>query len=122
MPLTTRFTYFKKNENGETERVTVDIPTVWSICDACHGDGTTAAHLGIISDEDSADEEFMENYLDRRYDKPCPDCKGKGRVAGPCETWLRDHPEVADALDEDMREEARYVAECRAERRFLGLE
>jgi hypothetical protein len=106
-------------DGNETE-----LPWKWEICSACRGNGTTTRHVecdggGFTSSEwAEQDEEFREDYLAGRYDRPCPDCSGSGKVK---EVDL-------DQLTEDERkawqEQCDAEYECRMaeryERRMLG--
>lgn len=66
-----------------------NFPARWEICPACDGHATTTRHIecdgGGFTGEEWAeacreDEEFAEKYFGGFYDRPCPDCKGLGRV------------------------------------------
>lgn len=64
-------------------------PARWEICFTCDGHATTTRHIecdggGFTASEWAEacgdDPEFAEDYFAGRYDRPCPDCKGLGRV------------------------------------------
>jgi DnaJ-class molecular chaperone len=121
MPKPIVHTFYNTLPDGSYSEEEVEIPTVWQICDTCRGEGKSSAYLGVISPEDEADDDWMEDYTHGRFDKPCNVCKGLGRVAVPDEQWLDANPDIRDRYEQDMDEEAAYEAECRAERRYLGL-
>ena len=52
----------------------------WVICSDCRGDGGRALGGAIVSGEALRDSEFMEGYMNGRYDTTCEDCKGSGKV------------------------------------------
>lgn len=67
----------------------VAFPARWAICPACDGHATTTRHIecdggGFTASEwaDACgdDPDFAEDYFSGRYDRPCGDCDGKGRV------------------------------------------
>jgi RecJ-like exonuclease len=64
-------------------------PARWVICPACEGHATTTRHIecdggGFTADEWAEacgdDEDFADDYFSGRYDRPCPDCNGLGRI------------------------------------------
>lgn len=60
-----------------------DLPAKYEVCSSCEGSGVTCSHVecdggGFTSSEwAEQDDDFKEDYLAGRYDRPCPDCKGK---------------------------------------------
>ena len=65
----------------------VAFPTVWEICGDCQGEGSTylgwpASDQPAFTAEDFAYEgpDFYEDYMGGAYDKPCPVCKGSGKI------------------------------------------
>lgn len=69
--------------------IEVSFPARWAICWACDGHATTTRHIecdggGFTASEFAEacheDEDFAEKYFGGYYDRPCPDCKGLGRV------------------------------------------
>lgn len=71
------------------DAIKASFPARWIICGACDGNAVTTRHIecdggGFTSEEwcraCDDDEDFAENYLSGNYDRPCPDCKGLGRV------------------------------------------
>lgn len=74
---------------GNRGEHTFAFPCRWIICEACDGHATTTRHVecdggGFTASEfDEAcyeDEDFAEKYFGGFYDRPCPSCKGLGRV------------------------------------------
>ena len=61
---------------------TVNLATVWAICDYCEGEGGHSRRFGAISAEDFAewDEDSRHSYLSGRYDERCEACSGSGKV------------------------------------------
>jgi hypothetical protein len=71
------------------DAIKVSFPARWIICEACDGHATTTRHIecdggGFTASEwaDACgdDPDFAKDYFSGRYDRPCPDCKGLGRV------------------------------------------
>jgi hypothetical protein len=120
MPTPIEYSFFTINNNGFKTEEIVEIPTVWVICDECKGEGQSSAHLGVLSEEDEQDYEFMELYSVGAYDKPCKACNALGRKISPDEAWLDANPSIRDRYEQDLKDKAAYDAECRAERRYLG--
>lgn len=68
----------------------VPLPTKWEICGECRGEGSVSSIPGAFTSSDLDEwfgnsderEEFLGEYTKRggMYDKPCPDCKGRGSV------------------------------------------
>lgn len=100
----------------------IELPYRIALCDACEGKGTTVRHVecdggGFTASEwAEQDEDFREDYLSGVYDRPCPECKGAGRVAVADESRMS--PELIQAYRDDARAEAELRAEEEAERRF----
>lgn len=74
---------------GNRGEIEWQFPARWEICPACDGHATTTRHIecdgGGFTGEEWAeacrdDEDFAEKYFGGFYDRPCPDCKGLGRV------------------------------------------
>lgn len=107
---------------GDTEEagdVEVHLPWKWAICDACNGNGTTTAHVecdggGFTSSEwADQDDDFREDYLAGRYDRPCPHCEG-GKVRVPDEARMS--PKHIKAWHEQCESDAEIDAIHAAER------
>jgi len=71
------------------DQIDVSFPACWAICPACEGNATTTRHIecdggGFTASEFAEacheDEDFAEKYFGGAYDRPCPDCKGLGRI------------------------------------------
>lgn len=91
-----------------------EMPTVWIICDRCHGEGTLGGWAGAYTEADRAEwsEEDYEDYRTTR--RTCEECGGAGKVRG----ITMDAPmEVRHAFYEWEREEYEMRAIERAERR-----
>lgn len=89
-----------------------------AICDDCRGTGSTVAYLGDVTDWMQEDPEFAEDYLAGAYDKPCPCCKGSGRVevlsAGAPFAVRREYVERRRIAEDTHRLDAVQRAEMRA--------
>lgn len=101
----------------------------FAICHRCEGHGTVdhpAFSNGITGEEWAEwDPEDRQAYLDRRYDVPCGECRGSGKVKVPdvrAMTFAQRRLLVLERRD--LHERARYEAEWRRERdmeaRMLG--
>lgn len=65
----------------EHEPILSDKDMEWAVCGTCHGKGTSSLYLGSFSAEALwEDPEFAEEYMEGRYDKPCPECGGRTTV------------------------------------------
>lgn len=101
------------HEDGESP-----VPSKLAICGTCRGRGHHNPHAY------SADEfaeafpfpEDVEDYLSGAYDRCCDDCEGSGRVSVP--DYQRMSASMASAYREQLRDDAAYLAEVEAERRF----
>jgi hypothetical protein len=69
------------------EEVEIELPFRWEICSRCEGCGTDRGASvecdggGFTSSEwAEQDDDFKEDYLAGRYDKPCANCCGTGKV------------------------------------------
>ena len=51
----------------------IELPSKWTICRHCQGEGTSSAYLGAFTrdDMDEAGPEFLEDYMAGRYDRAC---------------------------------------------------
>jgi hypothetical protein len=99
---------------------TVDVPTKWSICDYCDGDGGHSRRFGAISADEWHEwsEEAQESYLSGRYDERCDLCNGSGKVriinedALPVEVQKWIHAYREDAYDSAMERYSERMAGC----------
>lgn len=83
----------------------------WEVCGTCRGRGTSSLYLGSFSTEQLwEDPEFAEEYMEGRYDRPCPECDGRTTVQVVTEAamerplvaeWFRD---MSDLRAEEMAE------------------
>ena len=57
-------------------------PAKYEVCPTCKGKGTSSLHLGVFTSEDMYElgPEFQEDYMNGRYDEPCPECNGRTTV------------------------------------------
>lgn len=110
-------TMYGTDEDGAEFEQT--LPWRWEICPRCEGHGTTTAHVecdggGFTASEwAEQDEDFREDYIAGRYDRPCPHCEGgKVKVAD------RDRmpPEQVEQYDAQLQADADCEAIHRLER------
>ena len=77
------------------EREGNDLPFKWEICSCCYGHGGTSRHV-------ECDGGGFTAYLAGRYDWPCTECSGSGKVK------VADRAEMSSedikAYDEQLRE------------------
>lgn len=87
----------------------IELPTKWTICAACGGEGKSSAYLGAYTrDEmDEAGPEFMDDYMAGRLDQPCISCDGAGKH------------KVADGsrMTKEQRAAYRFQQQCEREDR-----
>lgn len=83
----------------------VELPFKFQICSICEGRGTSSAYLGAFTQSDMDEEgpEFMEDYFDGHYDRPCDECGGSGKV------------KVVDRARVNKKHLREWNAQCRAE-------
>jgi DnaJ-class molecular chaperone len=80
MPRSTRPTLYRETEDGFVDEI--ELPTRFALCPSCEGRGATSHHVecdggGFTSSEwAEQDEDFREDYLAGRYDRPCDACNG----------------------------------------------
>lgn len=111
------------------EEVEVEFPAKWVVCPDCRGEGTTylgwpAKDQPAFTREDFEYEgpDFYEDYMEGRYDKDCPNCKGRTTVKEVDEQFIRH--KGGDLLSKyniylnDLREEAEYQKMVEMERRM----
>lgn len=104
----------------------IELPARWVICGQCDGHGMSSAYLGAFTREDIEDQgpEFMEEYMNGGYDRPCETCKGTGKIRiideDRCTSEL-ERKGLAHHL-ESQAIEAESEAERRAEMRMMGYE
>jgi hypothetical protein len=112
------------------------VPTVWEICDVCRGEGKHSRGIehdggGITASEWEemcwGDPDFPDDYMRGRYDQPCDECHGTGKVRVPDEDWIN-HPETPEAVRGAWYDHCRGEAEAAQERawerrnRVLGIQ
>ncbi len=73
--------------------IDVQLPARWVICSHCQGSAKSSSYLGAFtaSEWQEQDDDFKEDYMAGRYDRPCEPCAGLGRVqvidAKACTGW-----------------------------------
>lgn len=96
----------------------------WEVCGVCHGEGSTVHgwggdngdyHVMTESDRDE-DPEYYEDVIRGKYNRPCPECRGKRVVKGPVLSELT--KEEREWVKQEEREEDYYRSISEAERRF----
>lgn len=100
-----------------------ELPAKWKLCASCDGCGTDrGANVecdggGFTSSEwAEQDDDFREDYLAGRYDRPCPTCSGQRVILVPDR---RNIPTAILALyDTAQAEERSYRQMCDMERRM----
>ncbi len=99
----------------------------WAICERCEGNGShdhPAFSNGISSDEWAEwDADERESYMHGRYDVPCSECGGAGKVQEPLPGHLS-FGELRLIAEERRRTHARAEIdrEARAEQRHCGYD
>lgn len=96
------------------------------VCPCCDGTGST--YLGWHSSEQPAftaedfyeeGPDFYEDYMGGRYDRQCPECKGRNVIGEIVEKAIpKAHKPIWEAYCDHLRFEAEYAAEVAAERRM----
>jgi RecJ-like exonuclease len=86
----------------------IELPIRWEICTRCEGCGTDRGASvecdggGFTSEEwAEQDDDFKQDYLAGRYDRPCAYCDGSGKV------------QRADRKRMTKEQWRDYVAQCR---------
>jgi DnaJ-class molecular chaperone len=104
----------------DDEGEAIELPFRIALCPECGGRGTTTRHIepdggGFTASEWAEacgdDDEFADNYFSGRYDRPCDECDGAGRIAEP------DERQMSPTLRKLYREDAEMMRELRAEER-----
>jgi len=97
------------DENGDEFEHT--IPIVWEVCPTCEGRGTYVnpdidSH-GLSREDFDADPDFLDDYMEGRYDITCRECGGEKVVPEPAphsevgKLWLSQEGERARDRAED---------------------
>lgn len=104
------------DDNGDEH----ELPTRWSVCPTCNGNGTHVNPSidcnGLTSDDFANDPDFAESYHSGVYDVQCYGCEGR-RVVAVVDTE-RCTPEELEAWESSQRADREYERECAMERRF----
>lgn len=68
--------------DDDTAEIEVHLPALWCICTDCQGTGRSSAYLGAFTSDEwrEQDDEFKDDYMAGRYDRPCDGCDGLGRT------------------------------------------
>lgn len=99
------------------------LPFRWAICGSCEGHGKTSRHVecdggGFTSSEwAEQDDEFKEDYIRGRYDRPCASCSGTGKVK------VADRSQMSKKDLKEWRqqcEENRQTDEIERQERLMG--
>ena len=106
-------------EDDEGVEKTTELSAKIEICGCCSGKGTHVNPAidghGLSQEEMDEDPDFREDYFAGKYDVSCEDCGGTGRVA--VVDWTG-HPELAQQVAADLREDREYHAMVKAEKDF----
>lgn len=114
------------DEDGEIVSGGIDqpvpVPSRVEVCHACSGEGKSSAYLGAFSgrrlEEARADEEFWDDYVSGRHDRPCETCGSHGRIRVPNEASCSD--ELKKAIAEQDEDDHAAASEQRAEYLMSG--
>jgi len=107
------------------DHVELVLPAEWVVCHDCQGRGST--YLGwhsreqpAFTEEDMHEEgpDFMEDYISGRYDRQCPECKGRTTTLEISWDSLDEKDPMIKAYMDHLEQEDYYEAECEAERRM----
>lgn len=98
----------------------VELPTTWTVCDVCHGNGKHVNPAidcnGLSADDFADDPDFADAYMAGAYDVTCNRCGGRTTVRAV--DWSRLSPEHRAAYEQQLRAEAddraAQLAEIRA--------
>lgn len=107
-------TVFVDAHDGGTDEV--ELEGKFEVCPSCRGRGASMRYLGAMTaDEwDEMDSEWQDDYIARRFDRPCDECHGQRVVEVPDrDRWA---PEHLAAWEEQQRDLAEVAAIERMER------
>ena len=92
----------------------VELPSKWTICSACQGEGKSSAYLGAFTrdDLDQQGPEWCEDYFAGRLDRACETCDGAGKVR------VVDWSKLTKQQKADWNAQVRADREIRAEERM----
>jgi hypothetical protein len=125
---TVKFTIDEDPVTGEyidDQEVVLELPASRQVCSCCRGTGTT--YLGwhdyeqpafTQEDFDYEGPDFQEDYMTGRYDRQCPECKGKNVVLEIDWDTLDEKDPMIKAYMDHLEQEHYYDAEREAERRM----
>lgn len=107
------------------EEIEVMLPAEWEICDSCRGSGGSSAHLGAITSDEwhqEWDEDMRADYMAGRYDRPCGECNGTGKVLtiDHKRCTSADHKAAIAWLQDEAEADAEERAMLRMEARLMG--
>lgn len=103
-----------------TEDGDVELPTRWAVCSVCDGEGK---HVNPnidrhgLTHEDFTDIDFASDYMNGVYDVTCYRCHG--RTTERVVDWDAMPKEMADAYEEQLKQEA-YDRACEEAERRMG--
>lgn len=97
----------------------VKLPFKFEVCDQCEGRGTSSAYLGAFTQDEWAeqDDDFKEDYIAGRYDRPCETCGGKRVV--PVVDEDRCKPELLAEYRRQQKDDA-DCDEIQRQERMMG--
>ncbi len=95
----------------------IELPWKWSVCPTCNGKGRHVNPSidcnGLTSEDFEADPDFLDEYFNGQYDQQCSQCNGRTTV--PAVDWDAMSPELRQAYQSQLDEDADYRACCLAE-------
>jgi hypothetical protein len=115
--------YNEDADDDADEEFLAEFPVEFEVCTLCNGKGSHVnpgidAH-GISADEFYDDPGFAEDYFSGMYDVSCYECKGLRVIPEIAEKRLTDEQKKNYGILQDkLRDDAMYAAECAAERRM----
>lgn len=114
----TQFITFTQITDDGTE-IDHKLPAKFEVCSRCDGNGTHTNPAidgnGLSVEDFDADPDFAEDYMNGRYDVTCETCKGLRVV--PVVDEERCDKALLEAYYNQQEDNARFEAECAAERR-----
>jgi len=94
----------------------VEVPAKWVLCPDCGGEGTLPPGY-VLSEEQTSDPEFMEDYMAGKYDRQCHICRGASKLLVPDRVFLSES--LLEAMEIEAEAERENAAEIESERRYL---
>jgi len=129
MPYYTELNYANDRRNCERDKVPtvwiddcteVELPTKWEVCPVCNGEGKHVNPSidcnGLTASDFAEDPDFYDSYMSGTYDVPCNKCGG--RTTARVVDWDMLTPELREAYERQLDEEAAMYAEHMGELRM----